>query len=40
MRENPQEANNSADNGHESINQIMLAAFKDRKRGEYHGAPI
>jgi len=31
MRENLQEANNLANNGHESIKPIMLADFKDGK---------
>jgi len=39
MRENPQEANDLADSGHESICRIMLADYKDGKRFQYLGAP-
>jgi len=39
MRANLQEADNVANTGHMSINQIMLADFKDGKRDEYLGAP-
>jgi len=39
MKENPQEPNDIADNGHESINRIMLADFKPGKRDDYVGAP-
>jgi hypothetical protein len=38
MRENPQEGNNLADNGHESICRTLLADYKDGKRDEYLGA--
>jgi hypothetical protein len=39
MRENPQEANNLFDNGHESIRPVLLADCNDGKRDEYLGAP-
>jgi len=39
MRQNPQEANNLADNGLKSTDQIMLAHCKDGKRDKYLGAP-
>jgi hypothetical protein len=39
MRENPQEAKNLFDNGHESISRVLVADFKDGKRDEYLGAP-
>jgi len=39
MRENPQEADDLADDGHESISRILLADFKDGKSNEYLGAP-
>jgi hypothetical protein len=39
MKENPQVANNIFDNGHSTINQLILADFKDGKRDEYLGAP-
>jgi len=39
MRENPQEADNMFDNGHPTVDQIILADFKAGKRDEYLGAP-
>jgi len=39
MRENLQEANDFADNRHQSVCRIMLADFKDGKWSEYLGAP-
>ena len=38
MRQHPQQANNLADNGYSSINQILLADFKDGKWDQNLGA--
>jgi len=38
MGENSQEANDLADNGHSSINRIMLADFKNGKKDKLLGA--
>ena len=40
MQENPQDANNMFDNGHPTINRIILADFRAGKRDEYLGAPF
>jgi len=38
MRENPQDADNMFDNGHPTIDRIILADFRAGKRDEYLGA--
>jgi len=39
MDKNPQEANNLFDDGHPTINRLMLAGFEKGKRDGYLGAP-
>jgi hypothetical protein len=39
MRENPQEAKDSVDDGYESICRVLLADIEPAKRDKYLGAP-
>jgi hypothetical protein len=39
MRENPQEANEQFDNGHPTINLLIMADYNSGKKVEYLGAP-
>ena len=39
MDDNPQEANDLVDNGHEIVARLMKADFLEGKRNSYLGAP-